>query len=232
MRVSHEPGILTPGFLLYSLVIVVGREFYRMREILFNPANIATGVRFVFIPVLWVFAFLGNSFAIGIGMTIAGLTDSLDGLLARRLGYVTALGSKLDSIADHTLQLSAVIWLGMLHPEVFTENPVLVWSALGLNLVSLLIGLIKFKRFANLHLYTSKAASPLFFVFMVHTFLFPRYSVVLLYIACIGVIIAMIESITLLLMRDQVNEHIGSLLFLYLDADHPLMRFAPKRFEG
>lgn len=194
-----------------------------------KPANMATGLRIALIPVMWILAFLGESVLIGIGMTIAGLTDSLDGLLARRLGHVTSLGSKLDSIADHTLQLSAVIWLGMLHPEVFTENPLLVWSALGLNLVSLLIGLIKFRRLANLHLYTSKAASPLFFVFMVHTFLFRRYSALLLTIACIGIIVAMIETITLQLVRDRVDEHIGSVIFLVLDENHPLQRFAPKR---
>ena len=200
-----------------------------MREAFRTPANIATAVRFFSIPVLWVFAFLGQGVIIGIGLIIAGLTDMLDGLLARRMDHVSSFGSKFDSIADHTLQLSAVIWLAMLHPEVFTENPWLVFSALGLNLLALLIGLIKFKRFANLHLYLSKTASPLLFVFMAHTFLFGQYSVVLLYIACIGIIVAYTETIVLLLVRERVDEHIGSLLFLYLDEDHPLQRFAPKR---
>jgi phosphatidylglycerophosphate synthase len=200
-----------------------------MLEALRKPANIASLTRLALIPLLWVLAFLDQSVLIGIGMTIAGLTDSLDGLLARRLGHVSALGSKLDSIADHSLQLSAVIWLAMLHSDVFTENPWLVGTALGLNLVSLLIGLVKFRRLANLHLYTSKAASPLFFVFMVHTFLFKQYSAVLLTIACIGIILAMVEAISLQLVLGRVDEHIGSILFVYLDADHPLQRFAPKR---
>jgi hypothetical protein len=64
---------------------------------------------------------------------------------------------------------------------------------------------------------------------MVHTFLFKQYSMVLLAIACIGVILAMMEAITLQLVRDKVDEHIGSILFMYLDQDHPLQRFAPKR---
>lgn len=45
----------------------MGRERQHVQDILLNPANIATGVRFVFIPVLWLFAFLGNGLAIGIG---------------------------------------------------------------------------------------------------------------------------------------------------------------------
>jgi hypothetical protein len=105
----------------------------------------------------------------------------------------------------------------------------LVFPALGLNLLALVVGLVKFRRFANLHLYLSKAASPLFFVFMVHTFLFGQYSVVLLTIACVWIIVAYTETIILLLVRDSVDEHIGSLLFHFLHEDHPLQRFAPKR---
>lgn len=197
-----------------------------------KPANIATAVRFFSIPVLWVLAFLDQGLILGIGLVIASLTDSVDGALARRLDHVSAFGSKFDSIADHTLQLSAVVWLGMLRPEVFIENPFLVWTALGMNLLSLLIGLVKFRRLANLHLYTSKAVYPLFVTFVAHAFIFGRYSKVLLVIACVGIIVAYTEAILLQVVRNQVNEHIGSILFLYLDKDHPLQRFAPKRSRG
>jgi hypothetical protein len=61
------PGISSPGFSLYSRETGMGRERQHVQDILLNPANIATGVRFVFIPVLWLFAFLGNGLAIGIG---------------------------------------------------------------------------------------------------------------------------------------------------------------------
>lgn len=200
-----------------------------MLEAFRKPANIATAVRFFSIPVLWVFAFLEQGVILGIGLIIASLTDSLDGMLARRLDHVSSFGSKFDSIADHTLQLSAVVWLWMLHPEVFIENPILVWSALGMNLLSLLIGLIKFKRLANLHLYTSKAVYPLFITLVAHAFIFGQYSKVLLVIACVGIFVAYTESILLQIIRDRVDEHIGSILFHFLDEDHPLQRFAPKR---
>ncbi len=200
-----------------------------MLDALRKPANIATAVRFALIPVLWVFAFLGQGMILGIGLIIAGLTDMLDGLLARRLGHVSTVGSKLDSIADHTLQLSAVVWIFMLMPDVFTENAWLAYSALGLNVLSLLLGIIKFKRIANLHLYLSKAAFLLFLVFVVHAFIFGQYNRTFLVITCGVLILASAETIVLQLARDRVDEHIGSILFLYLDEDHPLRRFAPKR---
>ena len=36
------------------------------------------------------------------------------------------------------------------------------------------------------------------------------------------------ETIVPQLPRDRVDEHIGSNIFVYLDKDHPLCRFAPK----
>lgn len=42
---------------------------------------------------------------------LAGLTDGLDGLIARRFGYITRLGSVLDPLADKLLLLSSFIML-------------------------------------------------------------------------------------------------------------------------
>ncbi|MGD2251719.1 MAG: CDP-alcohol phosphatidyltransferase family protein [Anaerolineales bacterium] len=189
-----------------------------------RPPNLITALRFVSIPTLWTFAFLERPLLIGIGLIIAGVSDSLDGYLARRMNQVSSFGSKFDSIADHALQLSTVAWLLMLKPEVFSENAWLAFTALGLNLLSLLVGIVKFKRIANLHLYLSKLAFLLFFIFTIHAFLFDRYSKILLVIACTGIILASLETIAVQLMRDQVDERIGSLLFSYIEEDHPLRK--------
>jgi cardiolipin synthase len=189
-----------------------------------KPPNLITAIRFASIPILWVFAFLELPLPIGIGLIIAGLSDSLDGWLARRMNHVSSFGSKFDSIADHTLQLSTVVWLLMLKPEIFSENGWLAFTALGLNLLSLLVGIVKFKRIANLHLYLSKLAFLLFFIFTIHAFLFDQYSKILLIIACAGIIIASLETIIVQITRDQVNERIGSLLFSYIEEDHPLRK--------
>jgi cardiolipin synthase (CMP-forming) len=70
---------------------------------------------------------------------LAGATDVLDGLLARRLGAVTELGAVLDPLADKVFALSAMgsllamdrlPWWGvpaLLARELF-EAPLLVWG--------------------------------------------------------------------------------------------------------
>ncbi|MFT5111831.1 MAG: cardiolipin synthase [Parasphingorhabdus sp.] len=45
---------------------------------------------------------------------IAGITDGLDGFIAKRFNFVTELGAILDPIADKLLILSAYVMLGVL----------------------------------------------------------------------------------------------------------------------
>jgi len=51
----------------------------------------------------------GGITAAGILLIVASLTDTLDGIIARRLGQATLFGSLFDMIADQTLFMSALI---------------------------------------------------------------------------------------------------------------------------
>jgi phosphatidylglycerophosphate synthase len=167
------------------------------------------------IPVLWVLAFKGYSFYLGIGLIVAGLTDTFDGVAARRMNMVTKFGSQFDSIADNILGLSAVVWLLMLEPLVYQENKALFMVALLLYPAGMLVGWIKFKRFANLHLYSGKISGWLQIIFISHAFLFEGYSQLLFLIMISVFIFSQIETLILLLSRDRVDEHMGSLFLVY-----------------
>ena len=73
-----------------------------------------------------------------------------------KLNQSTSLGSALDSLADNILIISMVIWLFLLRPEVLTGHPILLLAAISIALTSLLVGLLKFRQVANLHLYSAK----------------------------------------------------------------------------
>jgi len=82
-----------------------------------NIANILTGSR-ILLAGVFALVFLHPGFAsplnayMGVGVLIvAGITDLLDGYLARRLDLVTDVGKLLDPIADKTLVLTALICL-------------------------------------------------------------------------------------------------------------------------
>ena len=81
---------------------------------MFNLPNILTLLRILMVPLLVVVLltkFDGKEF-VGLAVfLIAGLTDVLDGYIARRYGLVTPLGKLLDPAADKILTSAAFISL-------------------------------------------------------------------------------------------------------------------------
>jgi len=176
--------------------------------------NQITAIRLVLIPILWVCAFLGLAEWVGIGLAVAYLTDILDGLVARKMHISSAFGAKLDSLADNLLQPCVLIWLWMLRPAVFQDYPGLWAVAILIYFSSLAVGLIKFRRFGNLHLASSRYGSIILFVFAIYTFLSSQYSAALLILALASSIISSSETLILQLILKKVNEHLGSLILV------------------
>jgi len=84
----------------------------RLKQVLYAP-NQLTLLRLIFIPFVIVSIVVeeyGTAFAL---VLVAGITDGLDGLLARRLGQQTELGGYLDPIADKLLLTSSFVALGL-----------------------------------------------------------------------------------------------------------------------
>ena len=184
-----------------------------LKELKYLP-NQLTALRLLLIPILWICALQGLSVWVGIGLVIAYLTDILDGFAARRLKRSTAFGAKFDSLADNLLQPSVLVWLWLLKPAAFAGYPALWLAAITVYFSSITVGLIKFKRFGNLHLYSSRYGSIIMFIFSVHTFIASQYSVELLFLALISSIISSTETLILQLALDRVNEHLGSIFLV------------------
>ena len=76
-------------------------------------ANQITLLRMLLIPAFVILVLYGElGWALATFVT-AGITDALDGLIARRAGQKTTLGAWLDPMADKLLLLSAFIVLTM-----------------------------------------------------------------------------------------------------------------------
>lgn len=190
-------------------------------------ANALTFVRLFGVPVLWTLALLGQGRLVGLGLILAGATDALDGYVARRLGQVTPVGAQLDSLADNLLLPSAAAWLWLLHPEMVTDNAGLLAVALGLYALSLGAGLVRFHRFANLHLYSAKAAGGCMYAFAVLTLVAGFYDRWLLLAAAGVFIVSSAETLALQLLTPAVDENMGS-LFLVLKRRAETMTTQPR----
>ncbi|MEW5975912.1 MAG: CDP-alcohol phosphatidyltransferase family protein [Acidobacteriota bacterium] len=96
-----------------------------MSSRILTPANQLTLLRMVFIPVfviLLVYEHLGWAFAVFI---LAGVTDGLDGLMARWLKQKTSLGAYLDPLADKLLLTTSFVVLSI--RSLGLPNPVPLW---------------------------------------------------------------------------------------------------------
>ncbi|MGA2780401.1 MAG: CDP-diacylglycerol--glycerol-3-phosphate 3-phosphatidyltransferase [Smithella sp.] len=78
-----------------------------------NIPNFLSLLRIILVPVIVIFLIQGSYTKALIIFVIAGLTDALDGALARLLNKQTKLGSFLDPLADKILLSTSVIALAI-----------------------------------------------------------------------------------------------------------------------
>lgn len=179
-----------------------------------NIPNTLSIIRLLLVPVLWVLALLDMPRYVGAGLLLAGLSDALDGFIARRWRTASAYGSRLDSIADVSVIVSTVFWIALLMPGIILDHKMLVTVWVLLEASAILVGWIKFRRIANLHLYSSKAAGVIAYAFVIVAFIF-GYNEVLFYIALAALMVASAEALTLELLCSRVDEHMKSIIHAY-----------------
>ena len=111
-----------------------------------TPANQLTLLRMLLIPafvILVVYGHLGWALVV---FVTAGVTDALDGLIARWSGQKTSLGAWLDPMADKLLLVTTFIVLTL--PNLNLENRLPVW--LTVLIISRDVGIVLTVAIVNL----------------------------------------------------------------------------------
>jgi cardiolipin synthase (CMP-forming) len=118
-----------------------GAEGYRSAGL--TTANQLTILRIVFIPVFIILLSYGKT---GLALAVfimAGLTDVLDGIIARRFGQKTSLGAVLDPVADKLLMVTSIVILSL--PQMGFVNVLPRWLTILLisrDVLMMLVALI------------------------------------------------------------------------------------------
>src|SRR5258708_6353172 len=92
------------------------------RRTYFNVPNTLTWLRILMIPGVIALFYLPVWWAhpaAGIGFALAGITDSLDGYYARKLGQTSRLGAFLDPVADKLIVAAALVLIVSKDPRWF-----------------------------------------------------------------------------------------------------------------
>jgi CDP-diacylglycerol--glycerol-3-phosphate 3-phosphatidyltransferase len=156
---------------------------------------------------------------IGFGLIIAGLTDIFDGVLARALHQITSFGSRLDSVADTLVGFSAMGWLVLVRPEVVQDHPILLTMLTLTAIVALWIGWAKFRRLADLHLATGRAAGIAAYFYLIHVFRSGDYPQPLFDLIIIHAFIVAAEVLFIQFTYESIEGPVQSPLLGYLSSD-------------
>ena len=77
-----------------------------MEEFMKHVPNILTIVRFILIPFIVYFAMKEQYIITTIILIISGITDILDGIIARKFNFITDFGKLMDPLADKATQVA------------------------------------------------------------------------------------------------------------------------------
>lgn len=128
---------------------------------------------------------------------LCGLTDILDGVIARKTGTQSTLGARLDSAADFVMfaviLILGVLWAGE-QLGVFLPP---VTAAAMLRLLNLIISAIRHKKLLFLHTVANKATGVIIFTAAL-AFMFTR-SGVIVWVVCVAAALSSIEEGLILL---------------------------------
>jgi cardiolipin synthase len=128
------------------------------RSAISTTANQLTILRIVLIPIFLILLTEGKSGWALATFVAAGLTDILDGIIARRFGQKTSIGTVLDPLADKLMMVTAIVILSL--PQMGFLNPMPRWLMIlmvsrdvFMMLVSLIIVLMVGWRFFKPSIY-------------------------------------------------------------------------------
>ena len=134
-----------------------------------NIPNALTAVRIILIVPFLVFFFRGNTWGALITIGFSGLSDALDGYIARHYNQITPLGKLLDPLADKLTQTTIALCISLRVPILLPVFGVFVVKE-NLMLIGACV-LLKQKKRPSAARWYGKAATISFYVSIVLVFL-------------------------------------------------------------
>ena len=124
-------------------------------------ANVITGLRIVFcLPLLFVPLTSVWFYALYL---LCGLSDMIDGTVARKLGSVSDFGAKLDTVSDFVFIVVALIRFAP-----YLHIPVWLWMWIGviamMKLGNMVLGFVRMRKLISPHTVLNKVTGLLLFL--------------------------------------------------------------------
>lgn len=142
--------------------------------------------------------------------TYCGISDILDGALARKLHCNDEFGARLDSIADILFYaVTAFKILPVLCSKLTPSIWYIVIATVIIRIISYTVAAIKYRRFASLHTYMNKLTG--FLVFTVPYILFLPFAESACMIISVVAVLAAMEELIIHAIADEYIADRGTL---------------------
>ncbi len=143
--------------------------------------------------------------------TVSGISDAVDGFVARLTNQASDFGAKLDSISDLIFYAAMII---SIMPILIAVLPAKIWYfvafVLLIRLVCYMLAAFKYKRFAAMHTYLNKLTG--FSVFLIPYFIRLSTMTVYCFIACAIGTLASIEEIVIHACSKSYDPNVKSII--------------------
>lgn len=185
------------------------------KDYLFNLPNLLSMSRGLLMPVLFYMVFhLDTPFMTNLFVVLyilVGLTDALDGYIARKYDICSTLGSQLDSYADILYYLGSAVFVYVLAKEALIANIYIFIFTLSMFALEIIVAMIKFKKPLFLHTLLSKFSALWVFATVILSVYMDIRVILAITILLYGT--SFLENVIVFFIRGEVKEDYKGLLF-------------------
>lgn len=180
---------------------------------LWTIPNIISASRLIIDPLILYFIIAGRENLYAIFLIINLVSDALDGFLARKLKQETELGARLDGFADNFTYVLAFVGIFVFKMDDIRPHLVSFITMITMLVSTVIVSLIKFRKFPSYHLYTTKIGGYIEGIFFISLFTIgfikPYY-----YFMVVWAIMGAIECIAINLVIPEMRSNIKGLYWL------------------
>jgi len=175
--------------------------------------NVLSLYRLLVFPLVMRLLFLGKETLYAVMLVISLNTDVWDGWIARRFNQRTAIGARLDSLADIGVYIAALTGIIHFKIDLLGTDAWLFYVFVSCYLIVTLSPLIKFGKIQSFHLYSIKLGGYLqgiFFILLFFVDYFPIYFYVMVNLS----LLSFIESLTIQLILPEMRSDVKGLYWV------------------
>jgi cardiolipin synthase len=175
--------------------------------------NILSLYRLLVFPVIMFMLFTDRETVFALLLVISLNTDVWDGWIARRFNQRTAIGARLDSLADIGMYVSALSGIIHFKMDLIGSDAWVFYLFVCCYVIVTLSPLIKFGKIQSFHLYSIKLGGYLQGIFFILLF-FVGYTPVYFYLMVNFSLLAFVENLTIQLILPEMRSDVRGLYWI------------------